>query len=129
MLNLSNDELETILEWFDVETVEYTDDVGEVQQDIRFKLNASAQKVLNDKRQIDLLAKENDVMMDEIKYAVKLAALATGNNTIDDDDCTITYIKESVRKKVDEKRMKLEGIYEDYLIETNVKDSVRVKFK
>lgn len=129
MLNLSNDELETIFEWFDVETVEYTDDVGEVQQDIRFKLNASAQKVLNDKRQIDLLAKENDVMMDEIKYAVKLAALATGNNTIDDDDCTITYIKESVRKKVDEKRMKLEGIYEDYLIETNVKDSVRVKFK
>lgn len=129
MLNLSNDELETILEWFDVETVEYTDDVGEVQQDIRFKLNASAQKVLNDKRQIDLLAKENDVMMDEIKYAVKLAALATGKNTIDDDDCTITYIKESVRKKVDEKRMKLEGIYEDYLIETNVKDSVRVKFK
>lgn len=129
MLNLSNDELETIFEWFDVETVEYTDDVGEVQQDIRFKLNASAQKVLNDKRQIDLLAKENDVMMDEIKYAVKLAALATGKNTIDDDDCTITYIKESVRKKVDEKRMKLEGIYEDYLIETNVKDSVRVKFK
>lgn len=129
MLNLSNDELETILEWFDVETVEYTDDAGEAQQDIRFKLNASAQKVLNDKRQIDLLAKENDVMMDEIKYAVKLAALATGKNTIDDDDCTITYIKESVRKKVDEKRMKLEGIYEDYLIETNVKDSVRVKFK
>ena len=47
----------------------------------------------------------------------------------DNDYFTVTLTDESIQKRVDNERLKKDGLYEKYLKLVNVKGGIRVKFK
>lgn len=72
---------------------------------------------------------EFDVKMDEVKNAMLHAMEENGIKGFENDLMKITYKAPSVRKSVDTKRLKDEGLYDLYLKESPVKSSVVVSFK
>ena len=52
-----------------------------------------------------------------------------GIKQFDSNEVRITYIEPSIRKTIDTKKMKEEGIYDFYTKESKVKDSVRIELK
>lgn len=44
-------------------------------------------------------------------------------------DVSITYVPAGTKKSIDSKKMKEDGIYEDYIKESNVKSSIRINIK
>lgn len=54
---------------------------------------------------------------------------ATGTKSIHTDYLDLTYIAPSVSKIVDTEKMKADGIYENYLKDSNRKESLRIKYK
>lgn len=72
---------------------------------------------------------EFDVKMDELKNQMLEAMEANGIKSFENDFLKITYKAPTIRKSVDTKALKDEGLYDLYLKETPVKSSVTVTFK
>lgn len=79
------------------------------------------------------LLKEYETKWSVIKSAkeqmLKNYMKANGIKQFDSDVVRITYIEPSVRKTVDTKKLKEEGLYDFYTKESPVKDSVRIELK
>ena len=88
------------------------------------------------KEDIDFLKKFNEmkvranVIEEQLKEASK-DFLISNNLTeegYEQDGIRFTYVKPSVRRVADTKKMKEHGIYEDYTKESKVSDSVRISY-
>ena len=72
--------------------------------------------------QVKAIKKRRD---EELKYLFK----ESNQNSFEDDRIRIVYTKPHTRKTVDTKKMKEEGIYDYYLTESNVSDSIKIEVK
>ena len=74
---------------------------------------------------------KQQVQMFEHRYKEQLINLlqANGTNSYSDEYVSISYVEPHTAKRIDAEKLKDEGIYEDYLKETEVKGFLRIKLK
>ena len=75
------------------------------------------------------LKKEIDKIIDDGKKKAKEFMRSNGIKSVDNEDYKITYLEPSTKMVVDVDRMKADGIYEKYLKETGVAESVRITWR
>ena len=70
-----------------------------------------------------------EMLEKEIKEAMLQAMEQNGIKSYESENVKITYVAETVKKGVDTKALKEQGLYELYCKETPVKASVRISWK
>lgn len=70
-----------------------------------------------------------DILEAEKKEDIKQYMIENGIKSFENEDFKITYIPESTRKTVDTAKLKEQGLYETFLKESKVKDTVRISLK
>ena len=82
-------------------------------------------------QQYELKIKEIEQIQQEYRQVILEAMEKSGNDKFDNDFITVTYIAPTTRTSLDTKRLKAEHpeIYGEYLTESEVKASVRIKAK
>lgn len=67
--------------------------------------------------------------MDEFKAAMKDAMEKNGVKHFENSFVSITYVPETIRKVIDSKALKEQGLYDSFVKESKVKSSLKVSFK
>ena len=82
-------------------------------------------------QQYELKIKEIEKIQQEYRQVILEAMEKSGNDKFDNDFITVTYIAPTTRTSLDTKRLKAEHpeLYGQYLTESEVKSSVRIKAK
>lgn len=70
-----------------------------------------------------------DILEAEKKEDIKQYMIDNGIKSFENEDFKITYIPENTRKTVDTAKLKEQGLYEYFLKESKVKDTVRISLK
>ncbi len=88
-----------------------------------------AENAMRKLHQFQNAKKEIDKTEKEIKQALLKAMRENGIKSFENDYLKATYIEPTTRTVVDTKALERSGLYDIYSKETEVKDSVRLKYK
>lgn len=74
---------------------------------------------------------KQQVAMFEHQYKEQLKALLVANDikSYSDEYVNVTYIPSHTTKRVDTDKLKEEGLYDEYVKDVEVKESIRIKLK
>lgn len=101
---------------------------NEIELKEKLELSASDIKAIRDyeeaKARYSMVISKNDEL---IKAFMKKRFEETGETTFNQDGLIITYKKPYVRKSVDTEKLKAQGLYDNFIKETDVAESINVK--
>ena len=94
-------------------------------------LNEQAVEAIKTLKKLELKAKKIEIQKKEIQTALKDAMRESGTKSFESEDLKVTYVPEHTSSRFDSKGMKEAHpkIYQRFVKETVVKDSVRVELK
>lgn len=87
------------------------------------------QDIMDKMMDMQLIKVKLDIMEKELKEALMNAFQETGLPSFENDYLTAVPVKASVRKVVDTKALKDDGLYEAYTKETKVSPTVKISWK
>lgn len=88
-----------------------------------------AEEVMKKLHDFQVKKAEMEMQEKEIKQAMLNAMEKNGIKSFENEFVTITYKAPTTQKRVDTKKLKDAGVYDQYLKETSVKSSVMVTWK
>lgn len=88
-----------------------------------------ANELMQQLRAFQIKKTEMDIKEKELKNALLNAMEQNNIKKIENDLVKITYKAPAIRKSVDTKALKEQGLYERFLVETEVKSSISLNWK
>lgn len=87
------------------------------------------EEIIQELKKFDVQKAQMDIMEKELKKAILEAMEEHNIKKFENDEISITYVAETIRKSIDSNALKEQGLYEIYLKESVVKPSVRITYK